>query len=178
MNIRMLRMMRSSTITSAFALAAIGLTSGCYSLYSVKTPEPPKPEYYAKRLFIDANVDDARVLFVAVTLPATNPVSFAVLPSECSLTDKAKRHYRLELQPDSTNSEPFAGSFQRSYTVRAYGPTPAISEHVFSGGSYDLSVAYTANGERGVIQTPFSIRRFHLPFFIVWGGWLLQGGPP
>lgn len=169
--------MSSSSITFTFAVALLALTSGCYSCYTVTSPQPANSEQHGKRFHVNADAYDKRLLYVAISLPATNSVSFAVLPAESSLADKKKHQFSLEFEARSEGSEPFQGVFQRMYAVTAYGPTPASSQRIFSSGSYDISVAYIANGDRGVMQTPFVIHRYSVPFFIVWLGWLKEGPP-
>jgi uncharacterized protein YceK len=169
--------MRSLIIILLFVIALLTLTSGCYSCYTLTNPQPAKPGYYAKRLFLDADAYDKRCLYVTIFLPATNSVALTVFPAESTLVDKQRHQYRLNFEPEGQDAQPFNGLFQRTYVVTAYGPIPMMSQHTFSSDSYDISVAYEANGERDKMEMPFVIHRYSLPFFIVWLGWLKEGPP-
>ena len=168
--------MRSYIITSVLGIAALALTSGCYSCYTVTSPGRPEAIFWQDDIHIDAR--DKHALTVTLLLPATNSVSFAVLPSESTLTDEKHLHYRVEFEPVVAGASDTNESLRsRWYYVRAYGPIPSTSHRVFRKGTYHMAVAYIANEEHGAIQTSFVIERFQVPFFIIWFEWLIHGPP-
>ncbi len=141
------------------------LATGCYHFHSVRYPGLAERQVPSDGIQIGAE-GNSLTLYGS----PTNSGPVTILGAECSLRDSAGRLYSLEFEEPS---RPATMTNLFWYHVRAYGPPPSTDLFRFTKGRYELSLAYTAAGERTTLAKPFFVERRSVPFFVVWGAWLM-----
>lgn len=112
---------------------------------------------------------DRHALSITIKSPITNAASIAVTDADCTLSDQKRRSYGLKFQPSGSRSD--SNLMLSWYDVTAYGPLPSAARYEFRNGPYDISIAFTEQGRRQVVEVPFEFHRSSVPYPIIWIGW-------